>query len=403
MRVYIWRMKRDTEPSGACARREALLDMARGLNAEDRAWLRRRLLGDISHALVRDEGRLSRHELNEAENWLWDRVSQARSARERRPRIRIWLVFMLLRHGALRLSEAVSLAPLDVAADGSFVAVRGPRAREVPLSPAVGRRLRAVINDPQFFAGGEKMLAVDAGYVRRCFQQCGAACGFRAGMLTARALRRSRAEELLAQGLPLPVVDFFLGRNALAHESAMLPRDAELSRRLLREQVLLEHPMPTSARNAFPGRVTGLRAFGLLVEVTIATAGGLVLAAIITDRSSRRLALAPGKLVIASVKAPWVVVGPRNSHPDSYAEPSAVVPDGLTDSSAAVARGGVNAYPAVVDAVRSDASVTEILATLPDGSQVCALQGAARPRPRAGDRVAVRFGAFCVIVNLDAP
>lgn len=63
--------------------------------------------------------------------------------------------------------------------------------------------------------------------------------------------------------------------------------------------------MKTSARNVFQGRITSLRSSGLLVEVVLRTAGGLRVAALITDESRKTLALAEGKLVNAAVKAPW--------------------------------------------------------------------------------------------------
>lgn len=66
--------------------------------------------------------------------------------------------------------------------------------------------------------------------------------------------------------------------------------------------------MKTSARNVFQGRIVALRQSGLLVEAILSTAGGLRVAALITDESYRSLALEEGKLVNASVKAPWVMI-----------------------------------------------------------------------------------------------
>ena len=63
-----------------------------------------------------------------------------------------------------------------------------------------------------------------------------------------------------------------------------------------------------------------MRKSGLLVEVVLHTAGGLRVAALITDESCKTLALNEGKLVNASIKAPWVLVQggelpPKTSRP----------------------------------------------------------------------------------------
>ena len=148
--------------------------------------------------------------------------------------------------------------------------------------------------------------------------------------------------------------------------------------------------MKTSARNVFQGRIVSLRRSGLLVEVVLSTAGGLRITALITDESCRSLALCDGKLVNASVKAPWVMVQPE-------------MPETERQGGVCVAA-AENSFPALVERVREDDMVAEILAALPEGSQVCALQSAqpgSASRPRAGDKVRIMFKAFSVILSLD--
>lgn len=109
--------------------------------------------------------------------------------------------------------------------------------------------------------------------------------------------------------------------------------------------------MKTSARNVFQGRIISLRRSGLLVEVVLSTAGGLRITALITDESCRSLALCDGKLVNASVKAPWVMV--------QQDLPQAERAHGVCASAAE------NSFPALVERVREDDMVAEILAALP--------------------------------------
>lgn len=370
--------------------REELAALLRGLSPADRAWLRQRLLRRDSAALMQDNGRISPQELLAVESWLWERAVTARGPREKRPRLRMWLIFMLLRHGALRLVEIFALRARDLDLENGLLRLGGPFKREVPLPLAVSRRLRRILEDPALFPAGRELMRCDASYVRRCLQQCGEACGLPKGLLSARALRHSRALELARQGLPLPVVDIFLGRGTGPAQGGIVRCDPREARRLLREQLQRERPMKTSARNVFQGRIVSLRRSGLLVEVVLSTAGGLRITALITDESCRSLALCDGKLVNASVKAPWVMVQPE-------------MPETERQGGVCVAA-AENSFPALVERVREDDMVAEILAALPEGSQVCALQSAqpgSASRPRAGDKVRIMFKAFSVILSLD--
>lgn len=123
----------------------------------------------------------------------------------------MWLIFMLLRYGAVRLVEIFALRPHDLDLENGVLRVGGQFRREVPLPLTVSRRLRRILEDPTLFPASLELMRCDASYVRRCLQHCGEACGLPKGLLSARALRHSRALELARQGLPLPVVDIFLG------------------------------------------------------------------------------------------------------------------------------------------------------------------------------------------------
>lgn len=368
--------------------REEMAALLRTLSSADRAWLRQRLMRRDSAALLQDTGRISPRELLAVESWLWERATAARGPREKRPRLRMWLIFMLLRYAALRLVEIFSLKPGHMDLQEGIIRLpdsNGSPGREVPLPLTVSRRLRRVLEDPALFPESHDLLRCDASYVRRCLQQCGAACGLPKGLLSARALRHSRALELGRQGLPLPVVDIFLGRRAAPGQSGIVRCDLQEARRLLREQLQRERPMKTSARNVFQGRITSLRQTGIMVEVTLRTAGGLRIVSIITDESCRTLALAEGKLVNASVKAPWVLVTPGEL-------PKNTVP--LAE----------NCFVGVVERVREDQTVAEVLVALPEGSLVCAIQSGGPDAScglKAGQKATVLFKSFSVILNLD--
>lgn len=403
---------------------EVLSTFVRGLSADERAFVRRRLLRRDSAALLRDDARLDQQSLAAVESRLWERMETASGPRWRRPRLRIWLIFMLLRYGGLRLVEIFALRPTDVDLREGLIYVNGAAQRTVPLPPAVAGRLRRVLEDPTLFCEKTTLVVCDAGYVRRCLLECSAECGLPTGLLNARALRANRALELGRQGLPLPVLEYFLGRS-VGPRPGLMRCDAPAALDMLREHLQVERPVKTSARNVFQGRIVSLRSAGLLVEVVLAAVGGLRITAIITDESLRNLDLREGTPVNAGVKAPWVIVEPRPvrtvggpegadkigeigeigeicSAPDaqSNAKPDAM---SVAKPGACTAPTAENCFPAVVTRVREDDLVAEITATLSDGSPVCALvsKGAGVSLPQAGDKVLVHFKAFAVIISRD--
>ncbi|MBS1226866.1 MAG: transporter [Proteobacteria bacterium] len=71
--------------------------------------------------------------------------------------------------------------------------------------------------------------------------------------------------------------------------------------------------MKVSARNVFEGTITALVNGQVNAEVELTTAGGDRIVAVVTEASVKSLGLAPGKPVIALVKAPWVIVMTGNS------------------------------------------------------------------------------------------
>lgn len=59
------------------------------------------------------------------ELWLSGRIGDGKSGPIRLSRIRLWLIFMLLRDGALRPAEILALAPADLAPGEGVVRVGG--------------------------------------------------------------------------------------------------------------------------------------------------------------------------------------------------------------------------------------------------------------------------------------
>ncbi|NMG33735.1 transporter [Azoarcus sp. TTM-91] len=110
--------------------------------------------------------------------------------------------------------------------------------------------------------------------------------------------------------------------------------------------------MKVSARNVFKGNISALRPGTVNAEVEIALGGGDALIAIVTMESVNTLALAEGKEVMALVKAPWVML--------------------MTDSSG-VTLSARNCLRGTVKAVENGAVNSEVLISLPGGTEVAAV------------------------------
>lgn len=331
-------------------------------------------------------------QLHAAEQRLLRRVEAARSPGQRLSRLRVLLLFVLLRHAGLRFGEAVAF---DDTRDFDFkrrlLNVRGPHAREVPLPPPVAQRISDILNSPEVQGQRGTLARLDGGYVRRSFYARARECGLPPGLLSARALRNARAVELCRSGMPLKIVHAFLGQSSHDRTTALLHYSTEDAHTIINHYLRREMQAKTSARNVFPGRVTSVQECDFLVDVRLETFGGLCISAIITDRSRDTLGLVPGSTAIATIKAPWV----------SLTRPGTPLPP-LPGNNPFLQ---VNRFAGRVSNVRRSQHVCEILVDLPEGSQVCSLM----PTPswdaldcETGDETCVVFTAATVILGLDA-
>lgn len=325
---------------------------------------------------------LSEAGLLAAEIWLEERLYAEAAPRLRHPRVRLWFIFMLLRHAGLRLVEIFRLHGSCLDFGRALLKVPGAdghAAREVPLPPAVAKKLGTLWAS---WEGRELALPFlcDASRVRRGLRRCALACGLSPELFTARELRRHRGLELAAAGVHPSLVDRFLGRDA-AERKSLVRFDADAAKWLLRERI--QGHARTSARNHFRGRVTRVRHMGLLADVAFATASGLEVHARITGRSCRSLGLAPGSVVCGAVKALWIEARPasREAAPDD----------------------GSNRLAGTVDSIRREDGFAETLITLDDGGQACAVRPVAEMEwlKEAGSRVEIVFSPAAVILSLD--
>lgn len=304
-------------------------------------------------------------------------------------RTRVWLVFLLLRFTGARLGEVLALNETrDLDLDNGLVAFRGKAGddtlpRQVLLPEEAAEELAQGLALPEIKALAGQALAMDAGYIRRKFYERAQATGLPRRLLNPRALRASRAIELLRSGMPLTVVQSILGHKSADLTAQYLRFTNESVRRMVQQHIRKETGMKTSARNSFTGQVTSIRQDGLLAEVELTTPSGNKVVSVITDESFNKLGIAPGKTLTATIKAPLVII---------VKEPQA----GRTSMR--------NRFHGKIARINTGQIAAEVVVTLADGTEVCALitdESVNKLDLKVGDEVWTMCKAFSVVLNAD--
>ncbi|GFK94697.1 Molybdenum-pterin-binding protein MopB [Fundidesulfovibrio magnetotacticus] len=308
----------------------------------------------------------------------------AASPARRRSRTRLWLLFLLIRYGALKLGEAITVDDReDFDFARSALAVRGDHARAVQLPKEVSREIAARLDEPACASLRGEVFHLDQGFVRRKFYEQADACGVPRELANPRVLRHSRAVELLREGLPIKVVQTLMGHQS-AHLTAQYVNFSESDiKRIVNYYILKESSMKTSARNAFTGKVSSIRSGNILAEVEVVTASGLKVVSVITHESLASLGIREGSLVTATVKAPWVIL---------------VKEDDKLKTSAR------NKYSGRIVKVNAGQISAEVVVELPDGTLVCSLvtdESVKALDLKVGDEICALFKAFSVILNVE--
>ena len=287
-------------------------------------------------------------------------------------RRRVLLIFLLIRYTGAKLSEVLSLDPLaDIDVEGRTVRFWGPEpakeaaARQVQISESLADEIRAVLADPGFGGMIGTRFGVDPAFVRRKFYERVAACGLDKHLGGPEMLRKARAVELMQAKMPLAAIEKMMG-------TFMPPRrfvEREASRK-------------SSARNTFFGKITSIRQGDIQARITLITGSGHTVSTVITNDSLERLGLAPGVLIAAEVKAPWVVLYHGEKEPACSAE---------------------NRFSGVVERVTRGRISTEYVVRTATGLELCALAAtrSGRRRFEQGERVWAVFSCFAVVLKAD--
>lgn len=323
--------------------------------------------------------RLMPAQLLQAEMWLYNQLESAKLPSHYNARCRLWLIFMLIRYGGLKLNEIFALTDEDCKFSEAMVLARGKtRTRPTPLPLPAARAMDRIWRSWPGRLSSPRPLSCDASQVRRGLANCAHGCQIDPSMMNASSLRRQRGLELEAEGLHPILAQYFLGTVKVP-----APFDIRQSEQLIASHIQREFSMKTSARNVFRGQIISLAEHGILVDVAIEAQGKLAVKSIITQTSRKSLGLETGMAVNALVKAPWVSVLPVSTRAQA----------GLD-----------NCFEGTVEKLTRDALACEILVTIPQGAQVCALYAnGASPSDEIceGSKALVNFSPFAVILTVE--
>jgi molybdate transport system regulatory protein len=302
-------------------------------------------------------------------------------------RIRILLIFLLIRYTGARLNEVLALDPfrdIDFNRQSVVFGKTGAKMdrpyREVQIPEALSVEIRTALNEPAFKKFLKNFFNVDPGHVRRKFYERAAACGFPKKLGAPDVIRKSRAVELMQNNMPLPAVQMLLGHSTPNLTSSYVSFSEDDIRQVTKFFMEKESARKTSARNSFFGKIQTIQQGDIQTRVELLTIGGYRVTTVITNDSLLRLGLKEGKLITAEVKAPWVMLQKREDEPECSAD---------------------NRFNGIVERIHQGEINTEYVVRISDGTRLCSVVTTDSCRRLAlleGDMVWVLFNCFSVVL-----
>jgi molybdate transport system regulatory protein len=337
-----------------------------------------------------EEGQyLDTAQLNSMELAFRHAVEDVPRAEVRFSRQRLLIIFLLIRYTGAKLSEVLTLHPLqDIDANRHTVLFRGGSAglggepREVQISEVLAREIHSIVAQPLFRQAAGKALEVDPGFVRRKFYQCAETCGIARQLGGPEAIRKARAVELMQGNMPLPAVQKMLGHSTPNLTSAYVSFSEEEMHQVAKLFIEKESLRKTSARNSFFGKIRTIERGDIQSRIILTTIDGLTLTTIITNDSAERLGLIQGRLLSAEVKAPWVILQGGETEPTSSAD---------------------NRIKGVVERITRGKINTECVVRVSPTTEICAIisSGGSNLQLIQGDEIWVLFTGYSVILHVD--
>ena len=333
---------------------------------------------------------LDSFQLNRLEEAFRSWAGDSKRSDVRESRMRILLIFLIIRYAGAKLNEVLSIDPVkDIDFDeksillggNSLEALRTPR--KVRLSEKLCTEIRSIINESSMMNGKKQFFNADPGFVRRKFYERAEACGFGKQLGAPEVLRKSRGVELMQGNMPLPAVQMLLGHSTPNLTTSYVSFSEDDIQEVTRMFMEKESSRKTSARNSFFGKIQSIQKGDIQAIIELATIGGHRVMTIITTDSLERLGLREGKMITAEVKAPWVMLQKANSDISCSAD---------------------NILKGTVEKIKQGRINSEYITRLSDGTEVCAIitsDSAKRLALHEGDIVWAMFNCYSVVLLAD--
>lgn len=328
-------------------------------------------------------------QLNQMEQIFRQAVADAPRPASRLSCQRLLILFLLIRYTGAKLSEVLAVNPSqDINPHRRTVVFRAEAAgisgesREVQISEALAWEIHRIVDQPLFQAATSKGLEVDPGFVRRKFYQCAETCGLARQLGGPEAIRKARAVELMQGNMPLPAVQMILGHSTPNLTSSYVSFSEEEIRQVARLFMEKESLRKTSARNSFFGKINTIERGDIQAQVKLTTIDGHTLTTIITNDSVERLGLQEGRLILAEVKAPWIILQGGGTEPNCSAE------NRLKGVVERITRGKINS-----ECVVRISPATEVCAVVSSGGRNLSLN--------EGDEIWVLFSGSSVVLHVE--
>ncbi len=298
-----------------------------------------------------------------------------------RSRERLLLVFLLIRHGALRLSEALELNDLrDFDYSTCTIKIGGARGREVQIPEKAMEAIRTLVNSPRMIRLRGTITHMDQGYVRKRFYAIAGLCNLEPAAVGPQVIRQSRASELLQANIPLNIVQKFLGQRSPMQTASFISFTDDDARRIVHNHLRQEALRRSSARNAFTGTVSRLEAGQVSALVELVTLQGMHVHALITIESVQRLGLHQDQLLNATVKAPYIMLAREEAK-----------------------RTGTNHFCGTVLSINRGSVESSVVVEVTEGLTLCSIlctEELDELHLEQGERVCAFFSPFSVVLGL---
>jgi molybdate transport system regulatory protein len=305
-------------------------------------------------------------------------------------RLRVLLVFLIIRYTGAKLNEVLAIEPTtDIDFDRMAISYKASEKisdsdpRKVEIPETLSNEIRSLICMPDYHRSSLKTLGVDPGFIRRKFYERAEACGFQKNLGGPEMIRRARAVELMKNNMPLPAVQMMLGHSLPNLTSAYVTFSKEDIQRMTRHYLDRESSYKTSARNSFYGKVSDIRRGDIQSHVIMTTLNGDTIGTMITNDSLSRMGLIPGKLVKAEIKAPWIILQKSSAKPPCTAD---------------------NILKGTITRINTGALNTEYTAKIDDGTEMCSIVSTESSNHldlSIGDSVWILFTCYTVVLRVD--